>query len=76
VVDHLRDRFGVEPVCRVLDLCPLTYYGRKRRLPSARARRDVDLLEQITDVHAANYGVYGARRVYRQLRRQGVQVAR
>ncbi|WP_433337571.1 IS3 family transposase [Spirillospora sp. CA-294931] len=76
VVDHLRDRFGVEPVCQVLGLCPGTYYGRKRRPPSARAQRDAVLIEQITDVYEANYGVYGARRVHKQLQRQGVQVAR
>jgi putative transposase len=76
VVDHLRDRFRVEPVCRVLDLCPGTYYGRKRRPPSARARRDAVLIEQITDVHQAGYGTYGAYRVHKQLRRQGAQVAR
>ncbi|MFI0349983.1 IS3 family transposase [Actinomadura sp. 9N407] len=70
VVDHLRDRFGVEPVCRVLDLCPGTYYGRKRRPPSPCAQRDAVLIEQIRDVHQA---YYGARRVHRQLRRQGVQ---
>lgn len=51
VVDHLRDRFGAVPVCRVLDLCPGTYYDLKRRPPSARAQRDVVLIEQITDVH-------------------------
>jgi putative transposase len=76
VIDHLREDFGVEPVCRVLDLCPGTYYGRKRRPPSARARRDGDLLEQIKQIHADNYSVYGARRVHQQLRRQGVSVAR
>lgn len=76
MVEHLRDDFGVEPVCRVLSLCPGTYYGRKRRRPSARAQRDAALLEQIKGVHAANYGVYGARRVYQQLKRQGVSVAR
>lgn len=50
VIDHLRDRFEVEPVCRVLDLCPGTYYGRKRRPPSARARRDAVLIEQIKSI--------------------------
>ncbi|GAA0229649.1 hypothetical protein GCM10009527_027690 [Actinomadura nitritigenes] len=55
---------------------PGTYYGRKRRPPSPRAQRDAVLIEQIKDVYRANYGVYGARRVHRQLRRQGVQVAR
>ncbi|WP_431521655.1 IS3 family transposase [Actinomadura madurae] len=64
---------GPVPLCRVLDLCPGTYYGRKRRPPSARARRDAVLIEQINDVHQVSYGAY---RVHAQLRRQGVQVAR
>lgn len=55
---------------------PGTYYGRKRRPPSPRAQRDAVLIERIKDVYRANYGVYGARRVHRQLRRQGMQVAR
>lgn len=76
MIDHLRDRFGVEPVCRVLNLCPGTYYGRNRRSPSVRDQRDAVRLQQIIDVHQANYGVYGARRVHKQLQRQGVQVAR
>ncbi|WP_242890972.1 IS3 family transposase [Actinomadura litoris] len=67
---------GPVPVCRVLDLCPGTCYGRKRRPPSARAQRDAVLIEQIRDVHQASYGTYGAYRVHRQLRRQGVRVAR
>ncbi|QFG26276.1 IS3 family transposase [Actinomadura sp. WMMB 499] len=49
---------------------------RKRRPPSARAQCDAVLLEQVKDVHQANYGVYGSRRVHQQLRRQGIQVAR
>ncbi|NKZ04251.1 IS3 family transposase [Actinomadura latina] len=66
-----------------MDLCPGTYYGRKRRPPSAvrrppsaRAQRDAVLIKQITDVHQASHGTYGAYRVHKQLRRQGVQVAR
>ncbi|MFI0349962.1 IS3 family transposase [Actinomadura sp. 9N407] len=63
-------------MCRVLNLCPGTYYGRERRPPPARAQRDAVLLEQITDVHQASYDTYGAYRVHKQHRRQGVQVAR
>nr|WP_239067009.1 IS3 family transposase [Actinomadura bangladeshensis] len=59
-----------------MDLCPGTYYRRKRRPPSARAQRDAVLIEQITYVHQASYGTYGAYRVHKRLRRQGVQVAR
>lgn len=58
LVDQLRDRFGVEPVCRVLNLCPGTYCGRKRRRPSARGQRNAVLSEQIEAVHQASYGTY------------------
>jgi hypothetical protein len=60
LIDHLRDDFGVEPVCRVLDLCSGTYYGRKRRPASARNARDAVLLEQIRDVHQATTGSMGS----------------
>ena len=70
------DRFGVEPICRVLEASPSTYYTRKTRTPSARQLRDEQLLAEIRRVHAANYGVYGARKVWKQLNREGVVVAR
>jgi putative transposase len=61
-----------------LQFAPATYYERKRRErePSARAVRDAQLLEQIRRVHEANQGVYGAAKVWRQLRREGISVAR
>jgi putative transposase len=73
--------FGVEPICRVLSehgckIAPSTYYAAKNRMPSARAVRDAQLDEQIRRVHADNYGVYGARKVWRQLQREGHRVAR
>ena len=49
---------------------------RCRRLPSARARRDAWLAEHIRRVHEANYGVYGARKVWLALNRDGIPVAR
>jgi transposase InsO family protein len=76
VIDTYGERFGVEPICRVLEASPSTYYARKTRLPSARSVRDQQLMAQIRQVHAANYGVYGARKIWRQLNRQGVVVAR
>jgi transposase InsO family protein len=77
VIDHLRDRFGVEPVCRVLNLAPSTYYAAKKRPPSARALRDQEVLGLIEGVHARRYAqVYGARRVHLQLTREGTTVAR
>jgi putative transposase len=71
-----RDRFGVEPICKVLPIAPSTYYAAGRRPRSARSRRDEELKVEIRRVHAENFGVYGARKVWRQLRREGVGVAR
>jgi putative transposase len=61
-----------------LQIAPSTYYAIKQRErePSARALRDAELLVQIRRVHAANQGVYGAEKVWRQLRREGIAVAR
>ncbi|MEY9935654.1 hypothetical protein ABH926_010336 [Catenulispora sp. GP43] len=69
-------RFGVEPLCRVLEVSPSTYYARKTRRPSARSLRDAELLVHIRRVHEQNYGVYGARKVWKQLQREGVDVSR
>jgi putative transposase len=74
-------RFGVEPICGVLSehgcpIAPSTYYDTARRPPSARAVRDEQLKAAITRVHAGNYGVYGARKVWLQLNREGIAVAR
>ncbi|WP_143118728.1 IS3 family transposase [Actinomadura madurae] len=67
---------GPVPVCRVLGLCPGTYYGHECRPPRPGTRRDAVLTERIQFVHQANYGVSGARRVHQQVRRQGRQVTR
>jgi putative transposase len=75
-IDANRDRFGVEPICRVLPIAPSTYHAAKRRPPSARARRDEELKAEIARVHAEHFGVYGARKVWRQLHREGIAVAR
>lgn len=73
--------FGVEPICRVLSehgckIATSTYYAAKKRQPSARALRDAELDTHIHRVHADNYGVYGERKVWRQLQREGHRVAR
>ena len=75
-IDAHRDRFGVEPICRVLQFAPSTYWSAKGRAPSARSRRDADLKAQIARVHAENFGVYGAPKVWAQLNREGHSVAR
>lgn len=76
MINYLRQDFGVEPVCRELGLSASAYYARRTRPPSARAGRDTWLVEQIRRVHQVNYGVYGARRVWHALRRDGIEVAR
>jgi putative transposase len=75
-IDAHRDRFGVEPICELLPIAPSTYHAAKRRPPSARALRDEELKAEIARVHAEHFGVYGARKVWRQLGREGVTVAR
>jgi putative transposase len=75
-IDANKDRFGVEPICQLLPIAPSTYYAAKRRPPSARALRDEQLKVEIRRVHADNFGVYGARKVWRQLHREGIAVAR
>jgi putative transposase len=75
-IDANRDRFGVEPICRVLPIAPSTYYAASRRPASARAVRDAQLKAEIARVHAEHFGVYGARKVWRQLHREGIAVAR
>jgi putative transposase len=75
-IDAYRDRFGVEPICRTLQVAPSTYYAARSRPPSARRRRDEELKPEIERVHAGNFGVYGAEKVWRQLRRESVEVGR
>ena len=75
-VDVHRGRFGVEPICRALQFAPSTYWSAKRRAPSARARRDEELKVEVARVHAENFGVYGAPKVWAQLNREGHRVAR
>ena len=80
-VDDQRGVHGVEPICKVLPVAPLTYHAHvaKRRVPlrlSARARRDVALRIEVRRVFDANFHVYGVRKVWRQLQREGFDVAR
>jgi putative transposase len=75
-IDRHKHRYGVEPICRVLPIAPSTYHAAQRRLASARAVRDRQLKAEISRVHAEHFGVYGARKVWRQLHREGIVVAR
>jgi hypothetical protein len=80
-IDDHREAYGVEPICRVLPIAPSTYYEQKARqmdpirLPG-RLVRDADLREQIERVWKENRSVYGARKVWLQLKREGFVVAR
>jgi len=80
-LDEHRGVYGVEPICAVLPIAPSTYYERKareahpERLPP-RAKRDATLRDEIRRVWQENFQVYGVRKVWRQLRREGVAAAR
>ena len=80
-IDQHRDPYGVEPICAVLPIAPSTYFQRKAQQQdatkrSARAQRDDELRASIQRVWDDNEQVYGPRKVWRQLRRDGVRVAR
>jgi putative transposase len=88
IADHQGDRdgsdglrWGVEPICTQLTelgvpIAPSTYYDQRDRAPSRRQARDEVLKGEIERVHADNYGVYGARKVWLALNREGIAVAR
>jgi putative transposase len=80
-VDQHRDTFGVEPICKTLQIAPSGYrrYAAQQRSPAlrcARTQRDEVLLPQIEHVWQTNMQVYGADKVWHQLNREGIQVAR
>ena len=75
-IDAHRERFGVEPICRVLGASASAYYQRARRERCARALEDERLLGRIGELHAANYYAYGYRRMWKALLRAGEQVPR
>lgn len=75
-VDTHRDRWPVAVMCRIIGFSERTYYAAKARPPSARDRGDAAAKVEIRRVWMANYQVYGARRVYKQLRREGHIIAR
>jgi len=80
-VDEHRGRLGVEPICRALQVAPSAYRRHAARerdpeLRTARAQRDAALLPHIERVWQTNLQVYGADKVWRQFRREGIAVAR
>ncbi len=80
-IDAHRDAYGVEPICKVLPIAPSTYHehAAKRRDParrSERAKRDEVLKGEVQRVFEENFRVYGVRKIWRQLKREGFEVAR
>jgi putative transposase len=75
VDEHARS-FGVEPICRTLEIAPSSYYAARSRPPSARALADEELKPKIAQVHRENLSVYGAYKLWRELRRKGENVGR
>lgn len=80
-IDENRDEFGVEPICRTLKIAPSTYHARdaRRRRPERappRVVRDLALTPEIQRIYDQNFQVYGARKVWLQMKREGLEVAR
>jgi len=75
ITEH-RGHWGVEPICRVLQVAPSSYYAANSRPPSARQRRDAALQGAIRRVWEEHRCVYGADKVWAQLKREGIPVAR
>ena len=75
-IEAHRQRWGVEPICRALQFAPATYYAARCRPRSARGERDELLKVDVARVFEENYRVYGADKVWAQLNREGISVAR
>ena len=70
-IDEHRGRFGVEPICRTLDVSASAYYHRATGSALSASSSDERLLEAIRELHAANYYAYGYRKMWLALRRAG-----
>jgi putative transposase len=80
-IDDHRGAYGVEPICKVLPIAPSTYRAHAAKWAdpaklSARAKQDAIRKIEIRRVFAENFDVYGVRKVWRQLRREGEDIAR
>ena len=75
-IDQHKDRWGVEPICEVLQFAPSTYYDNKSRPPSRRSVTDAELKKEIGRVYEENFSCYGAEKVWWQLHRDGIGCGR
>jgi putative transposase len=69
-------RLGVELICRILQVASSTYYAARDRQPSARARRDAELVPRLVELWKENYEVYGSRKLWKAARRSGINIGR
>ena len=74
-IDDHKASYGVKPICRLLEIAPSSYYAAKRRPPSARDIADAALTAEVARIHADNLGVYGVRKTWRPLVRDGSRSA-
>jgi putative transposase len=75
-IDQHRDEFGVEPICRILEMAPSTYYSARSRALSARAVRDAVMMQVLMVLWVANRKVYGAHKLWKAAKRAGHDVGR
>lgn len=80
-IDAHRGELGIEPICRELAIAFSSYHEHAVRIVdpqmrSARARRDAEIKEHIRRVHQASFGLYGSRKVWHQMRREEIRVAK
>jgi putative transposase len=75
-IDAHKGVYGIEPICRELPIAPPTYYAAKARPPSARAQRDEMFRPVLLQLWRDNFGVYGARKLWKAARRSGLDVGR
>ena len=75
-IDEHKMRWGVEPICRVLPIAPSTYHAARKRSPAPRTLRDEQLKNEIRRVYDDNFKVYGADKIWVQLNRENIKVAR
>jgi putative transposase len=75
-IDAHRSKFGVEPICRILQVAPSTYYAARSRLPSARQLRDGLMTPILLGLWVANFKVYGAHKLWKAARRASHDIGR
>lgn len=76
VIEAHKDEFPIAVMCRVLEVSRAGYYAWREREPSERAKQNVELVAEITEIHQESRGTYGSPRVHAELRERGFEVSR